>query len=122
MNEEFETIGLGKARMQLTDLAKFKIRRYGDEKKYKIVEELYVEIRAARLAGASWNKIRKALVLNVDKFNVSIQKLENIFHDIDVKFEKETGEPALPVVVKHYKKGEQIGNETCLYSASSSRT
>lgn len=104
MNEEFETMGLGKARMQLTELAKFSPKRLDDGPKYKVVEELYVEIRAARLAGVSWQKIRKALVNNITKFEITPLKLAKVFHDIDANYEKETGEPALPAVVKHNKK------------------
>ena len=103
MNEEFETIGLGKARMQLTELAKIG-GRHDNAPKVKIIEELYVEIRAARSTECSWIRIRKALVQNIKDLKISAPKLCEMFHKIDVKYEKETGEPALPVVTKHWKK------------------
>lgn len=56
---DFDMPGIGKARMGLTELARSPARRGGCSKvKYELVLELYTEIRAARLAGHSWEVTR----------------------------------------------------------------
>ena len=54
---EFDVPGLGKARMALTELARNPhASRRQEQMKTQLIESLYTEIRAARMAGYSWKK------------------------------------------------------------------
>ena len=64
---DFDMPGIGRARMGLTELARSPARRGGCAKvKYELVRELYTEIRAARLAGHSWEVIKNSIRGSVD--------------------------------------------------------
>lgn len=62
----------------------------------RIVEEMYCEIREARGAGHSWNRIclviEESLRRKITRSSIAI-----IFRAVDLKYERETGVPALPV-------------------------
>ena len=84
---DFDIPGLGKARMALTQIAKEPTNGGGDEIKYDLIHALYPEIRATRLAGHPWKKIRAAILANI-QFRISERKLQIIFAAIDKEYEK----------------------------------
>lgn len=93
---DFDIPGLGRARMALTLLAKEPTARGDDEIKRAIIHELYPEIRAARLAGHPWKKIRAAILADI-KIRISEHGLLVIFAAIDKEYEEKTSVKALPV-------------------------
>lgn len=102
---DFDMPGIGRARMGLTELARSPSKRSGPNSvKYSVVKELYTEIRAARLAGHSWNSVRKAIVRNMN-VEISTSSLAKFFREIDKLYEAETGVKALPVKNTKRKRG-----------------
>lgn len=97
MAKEFDIEGLGFARMALTELAKNPKKSAGKDISIQrgIVESLYTEIRAARLAGHTWREIHAAVRENV-KVAISCSLLTRLFGELDKKYEDETGVKALP--------------------------
>lgn len=62
----------------------------------RIVEEMYCEIREARGAGHSWNRICLVLEETLRR-KITRSSIAIIFRAVDLKYERETGVPALPV-------------------------
>lgn len=93
---DFDMPGIGRARMGLTELARSPARRGGCAAvKRALVKELYTEIRAARLAGHSWEVIKNSIRGSVD-VRISVKALAAFFAEIDKRYEAETGVKALP--------------------------
>lgn len=92
---DFDVQGLGKVRMTLTRLSKEPSIRGNDSIKREVIKEFYPEIRAARLAGHAWGKIRIAIIQDL-KMKLSEGKLIVMFSDIDKEYEEKTGVKALP--------------------------
>lgn len=102
---EFDVPGLGKARMNLTALARNPRASLGASLiKEQLVESLYAEIRAARLAGYSWKRIRAAVLESGVSVRFSAGFLRKSFSEIDKRYEKETGVKALPAETRGRKK------------------
>ena len=102
---DFDMPGIGRARMGLTELARSPARRGGCAKvKYELVRELYTEIRAARLAGHSWEVIKNSIRGSVD-VRISVKALAAFFAEIDKRYEAETGVKALPETGAKRKRG-----------------
>lgn len=89
--------GLLKIRQALTTLAA-KDGDSGRNGKRVYVENLYTEIRAARVAGYSFPAIARAIG-NADPEapKISGTYLATLFREFDLEWERETGVPALPV-------------------------
>lgn len=95
---DFDIPGLGRARQALTALAKTPRQTSGmNTIKKMIVKELYTEIRAARLAGYSWVKIKKTMSEAGLQPHLSEKLIAKFFVDIDKQYERETSVKALPV-------------------------
>ena len=91
--------GLSSARAALTKLGKTRgnMQGWGRSEMIKgIVQELYPEIRSARIAGHSWKKISEALDSTI-LMPMSDYALRKYFAIMDLEYEKETGIAALPV-------------------------
>lgn len=102
---DFDMPGMGRARMGLTDLARSPARRGGCAAvKRALVKELYTEIRAARLAGHSWEVIKNSIRGSVD-VRISVKALAKFFAEIDRRYEAETGVMALPETGAKRKRG-----------------
>lgn len=96
---DFDMPGIGRARMGLTELARSPARRGGCAAvKYELVKKLYTEIRAARLAGHSWEVIKNSIRGSVD-VRISVKALAAFFA------EAETGVKALPETGAKRKRG-----------------
>lgn len=72
--------------------------------KYELVKNLYTEIRAARLAGHSWEVIKNSIRGSVD-VRISVKALAAFFAEIDKRYEAETGVKALPETGAKRKRG-----------------
>ena len=102
---DFDMPGIGRARMGLTELARSPARRGGCAAvKYELVKNLYTEIRAARLAGHSWEVIKNSIRGSVD-VRISVKALAAFFTEIDKRYEAETGVKALPEKGAKRKRG-----------------
>ncbi|MDO4561428.1 MAG: hypothetical protein Q4C86_10815 [bacterium] len=95
--DDFEIPGIGKARMKLTDLSRNPTgkSRVADDVKEKLIKELYVEIRAARMAGHTWKSIRAAIVSDIN-LKISEICVNRMFTQLDKEYKAETGVAALP--------------------------
>ncbi len=102
---EFDVPGLGRARMALTELARSPRASYGQKQmKTQLIESLYTEIRAARMAGHSWKKIMESIRKSGVVVRFSPAFLQKSFAEIDKRYEKETGVKALPAETRGRKK------------------
>ena len=102
---DFDMPGIGRARMGLTELARSPARRGGcSAVKRALVQELYTEIRAARLAWHSWEVIKNSIRGSVD-VRISVKALAAFFAEIDKRYEAETGVKALPETGAKRKRG-----------------
>lgn len=99
----FDCEGLAYARKALTELTAIPTRSANSARQRQLIDELYVEIRAARKAGNSWINIRKHIVENVKGISLSEGFLKRYFEEVDKKWQKETGEPALSVKLRARK-------------------
>ena len=87
---DFDMPGIGKARIGADGAGEVSGRRGGCSKvKYELVRELYTEIRAARLAGHSWEVIKNSIRGSVD-VRISVKSLAAFFAEIDKHYEAET--------------------------------
>ena len=110
---DFDMPGIGRARMGLTELARSPARRGGcSAVKRALVQELYTEIRAARLAGHPWKTIQKAVVKEI-RVSISAPTLPKFFHEIDKHYEAETGVKALPETGAKRKRGRPKKAAAC---------
>ena len=102
---EFDVPGLGRARMALTELARNPRASYGQKQlKTQLIESLYTEIRAARMAGHSWKRIRAAVSESGVVVRFPVGFLQKSFAEIDKRYEKETGVKALPPATRRREK------------------
>lgn len=95
--------GLGRARMDIAALAKSPVNSPRSELRHKLVDALYTEIRAARIAGHSWQKIKDAITANVN-IRISAQALRDFFAELDHAYAKETGTTAIEPLKSKGKK------------------
>ena len=113
---DFDMPGIGRARMGLTELARSPSSRSHGESvqrvKRELVKELYTEIRAARLAGHPWKTIQKAVVKEI-RVSISAPTLAKFFHEIDKRYEAETGVKALPETGAKRKRGRPKKAAAC---------
>lgn len=94
---DFDIPGIGKARMKLTEMSRNPTgkSRVADDIKKRLIKELYVEIRAARMAGHTWRSIRAAIVSDIN-LKISEVCVNRMFTRLDKEYEAETGVAALP--------------------------
>ena len=113
---DFDMPGIGRARMGLTELSKSPSYRSGAESfrkiKRELVDALYTEIRAARLAGHSWKSIHKVIISNVT-VGISVDLLAKFFNEIDKRYEAEPGVKALPRSGAKRKRGRPKKAAAC---------
>lgn len=69
---------------------------YSRNEKRRFVGEIYAEVRAARLAGYTWEDIAKCVRVSAP-IAISSAMLTCLFREWDLHYEAETGEPALPL-------------------------
>lgn len=92
MNYDIE--GMGKTRQALAALA-HKPRANNRTMIYqRALEELYTEIRAARIAGHSWKTIAETITQH-SQIGVSAQAVCRVFRQLDNQHARESGVPAL---------------------------
>lgn len=96
---DFDIPGIGQARMNLALLADTPVVGQSEIKR-ELINELYVEIRAARIAGHSWRAVAEAINSAV-KMKISKEMIVSYFRELDKKYEEETGVRALPEQMKH---------------------
>lgn len=84
----FECEGLGSARKALTALAASPVTNRKSGLTQKIIAELYTEIRAARLAGHSWESMRKSIISSM-KVSISASAIKKHFVALDYKYAAE---------------------------------
>lgn len=95
---DFDIPGIGQARMNLALLADTPVVGQSEIKR-ALIDELYVEIRAARIAGHSWRAVAEAINSAV-KMKISKEMIVSYFRELDKKYEAETGVRALPEQMK----------------------
>lgn len=93
---EFDVPGLRSARVKLTTMAKEPQPNKSSGITRKIITELYCEIRDARIAGYSWQKIADAII-QATNIKLTGGGISQLFRALDLKYERETGVEALPV-------------------------
>jgi len=110
--------GIGRVRMALTKLANEPSVKGNEDIKKALIKALYTEIRAARIAGHSWNKVREAILADVS-IRLSEQALVRYFAEVDKEYEERTGVKALPMRVsqirrkKAVRRPRKIKDEAC---------
>ena len=65
----------------------------------KLMEEIYVEVRQARISGYSWKDL-KSVINEKCKIKLHENTVASVFQELDLKYEKESGIQALPVAKK----------------------
>lgn len=89
--------GLLKIKQALTTLAA-KDGTGASNGKRVYVENLYAEIRAARVAGHSFPEIAKAVAAaDPEAPRISATYMAALFREFDLEWERKTGVPALPI-------------------------
>ena len=92
----FDIAGMCTARAKLTSMAKVPQPNKSSGIARKIVTELYCEIRDARIAGYSWQKIADAITSTMN-IKLTGSGISYVFRTLDHQYEQETGVAALPV-------------------------
>ena len=62
----------------------------------KLIDEIYVEIRACRIAGCTWEEL-STMINEKCTIRVNQEIVSSIFRKLDLKYAKETGVKALPI-------------------------
>lgn len=86
----FDCEGIGFARQALKALATSPVTNSRSGLSQKVIKELYTEIRAARIAGHSWNSIRKSIIGSM-KISISAPAIKKHFVTLDYQYAAETG-------------------------------
>ena len=97
---DFEINGLHSLKQALTQMGRSpKTISRRDPMVLKLMEEIYVEVRQARISGYSWKDLK--LVINEKcKIKLHENSIASVFHELDLRYEKESGIQALPVAKK----------------------
>ena len=95
---DFEINGLNLLKQALTQMSRSPktISRRDPIILIKLMEEIYVEVRQARISGYSWKDL-KTVINEKCKIKLHENTVASVFQELDLKYEKETGIQALPV-------------------------
>ena len=94
---DFEINGLNLLKQALTQMGRSpKTISRRDPMVLKLMEEIYVEVRQARISGYSWKDL-KSVINEKCKIKLHENTVASVFQELDMKYEKETGIQALPV-------------------------
>ena len=97
---DFEINGLHSLKQVLTQMGRSpKTISRRDPMVLKLMEEIYVEVRQARISGYSWKDL-KSVINEKCKIKLNENTIASVFQELDLKYEKETGIQALPVAKK----------------------
>ena len=97
---DFEINGLHSLKQALTQMGRSpKTISRRDPMVLKLMEEIYVEVRQARISGYSWKDL-KTVINEKCKIKLHENTVASVFQELDMKYEKETGIQALPVAKK----------------------
>lgn len=97
---DFEINGLHSLKQVLTQMGRSpKTISRRDPMVLKLMEEIYVEVRQARISGYSWKDL-KYVINEKCKIKLNENTIASVFQELDLKYEKETGIQALPVAKK----------------------
>ena len=97
---DFEINGLHSLKQVLTQMGRSpKTISRRDPMVLKLMEEIYVEVRHARISGYSWKDL-KSVINEKCKIKLNENTIASVFQELDLKYEKETGIQALPVAKK----------------------
>lgn len=110
---DFEINGLNLLKQALTQMGRSpKTISRRDPMVLKLMEEIYVEVRQARISGYSWKDL-KAVINEKCKIKLCENTVASVFQELDLKYEKETGIQALPVAKRRggRKKAQPTGAE-----------
>ena len=94
---DFEINGLHSLKQVLTQMGRSpKTISRRDPIVLKLMEEIYVEVRQARISGYSWKDL-KSVINEKCKIKLHENTVAGVFQELDMKYERETGIQALPV-------------------------
>lgn len=94
---DFEIAGINVLKQQLTLMSRQpKAMKRRDPIAERLIDEIYPELRQAKISGYSWKNLA-LLISEKCKIKMSANTVAKIFHEIDLRYEKETGIKALPV-------------------------
>ena len=94
---DFEIAGINSLKQALTQMGRSpKTITRRDPIVLKLMEEIYVEVRHARISGYSWKDL-KTVINEKCKIKLHENTVASVFQELDMKYEKETGIQALPV-------------------------
>ena len=94
---DFEINGLNLLKQALTQMGRSpKTISRRDPMVLKLMEEIYVEVRQARISGYSWKDL-KSVINEKCKIKLHENTVASVFQELDMKYERETGIQALPV-------------------------
>lgn len=94
---DFEINGLNLLKQALTQMSRSpKTISRRDPIILKLMEEIYVEVRQARISGYSWKDL-KSVINEKCKIKLHENTVASVFQELDMKYERETGIQALPV-------------------------
>ena len=94
---DFEIAGINSLKQALTQMGRSpKTISRRDPIVLKLMEEIYVEVRQARISGYSWKDL-KTVINEKCKIKLHENTVASVFQELDMKYEKETGIQALPV-------------------------
>ena len=94
---DFEINGLNLLKQALTQMSRSpKTISRRDPIILKLMEEIYVEVRQARISGYSWKDL-KSVINEKCKIKLHENTVASVFQELDLKYEKESGVQALPV-------------------------
>lgn len=97
---DFEIAGINSLKQALTQMGRSpKTITRRDPIILKLMEEIYVEVRQARISGYSWKDL-KSVINEKCKIKLHENTVASVFHELDLRYEKETGVQALPVAKK----------------------
>jgi len=95
---DFEIEGINLLKQALTQMSRQPKARLGRDNSFNrlLMDEIYVEIRSARIAGYSYKDL-STVIQDRCKIKIHPNTVSSLFRELDLKYEKETGIKALPV-------------------------
>lgn len=100
---DFEIAGINSLKQALTLMGRQPKARFGRDNSINkmLMDEIYVEVRQARVAGHSWKEL-STVILEKCRIKLHPNTVSRMFRELDLKYEKETGVKALPVAQGMY--------------------
>ena len=87
---DFEINGLNLLKQALTQMGRSpKTISRRDPMVLKLMEEIYVEVRQARISGYSWKDLKGLLSTKNAKIKLYENTVASVFQELDMKYEKE---------------------------------